>query len=470
MMLALMLSLPLLGSAPASPVAAARSDDPPVKVWLNQDSYFRRGDRARVKVRLAEDGYLVVLRADARGRVRVLFPLDPGDDAFVRGGETIEVRGRGDREAFYVDEREGSGVVLAARSVAPFQFEEFVRGDHWDYGALDARFRGDDKEAALLDIVRRMSPDGHFDYDVQEYVVAAPRAYVSDYAFGRPAYALHLSFGWGWPYYRFGFFYGYAGSYCFDPFFYDPFFCGPFVYAPFFYDPFFYRPVVYVPFVYRPFVYPPFVRRPLIYYTGGAVFYGQPRSLFVNRLRPGGPGFYVGERMWRGADVGGVGPRLRVPAGTLLGRAGPAVIPVRGRDAAMRVPLPVRERPARAVPVRDAGERDVPVRALPGPERPVRDVPVRERPPAEVPARAVPARERPEPERPVREPPRGERGERREWREPAGGGVWGGARRGGGRAWSFGGFGVREMAPARGARGGGHEGGGGERGGGRRRP
>src|SRR5579885_2525072 len=441
MMLAVMLSLSLFGPGPAGSAAAVRSDDPPVKVWLSQDSYFRRGDRARVKVRLAEDGYLVVLRADARGRVRVLFPLDPGDDAFVRCGETIEVRGRGDREAFYVDEREGSGVVLAARSVAPFRFDEFVRGDHWDYGALDARFTGDDKEAALLDIVRRMSPDGHFDYDVQEYVVAAPRAYASDYAFGRPAYALSVSFGWGWPYYRFGFFYGYAGSYCFDPFFYDPFFCGPFLYPPFFYDPFFYRPVVYapvvyVPFVYRPFVYGPFVRRPFIYYTGGAVFYNQPRNLFVNRLRPGGAGFYIVERAWRGAEARGIGPR----------------------------------------------------RELPAPERPVRETPARERSPADMPARgAVPARERPAPERPVREQPVRER------REPAGeprgpappperraggggaGGVgggwggWGGERRGGGRSWSYGGSGgAGGMAPARGPRGWGHDGG--ERGGGRRRP
>ncbi len=75
------LLLSLLLSAPPGAAAAARSDDPPVKVWLNQDN-FRRGDRARVNAALAEDGYLVVLRADADGRVRVLFPLDPGDDDF----------------------------------------------------------------------------------------------------------------------------------------------------------------------------------------------------------------------------------------------------------------------------------------------------------------------------------------------------------------------------------------------------
>src|SRR5438034_3150085 len=127
MVLALMVSL--LAYAPPDPASALRSDDPPIKVSLNQDNYFERGDRARVKVRTAEDAYVVVLRSDAQGRVRVLFPLDPSDDDFVRGGRTLEVRGRGDREAFYIDDGEGSGVVLAARSAAPFKFEEFVRGD-----------------------------------------------------------------------------------------------------------------------------------------------------------------------------------------------------------------------------------------------------------------------------------------------------------------------------------------------------
>src|SRR5712692_7086524 len=83
----MLLPLLLLLAPPApSPAAgtAVRGDDPPVKVWLDQDNY-RRGDKAHVNVRLAEDGYVVVLRADADRRVRVLFPLDPGDDTFVRG-------------------------------------------------------------------------------------------------------------------------------------------------------------------------------------------------------------------------------------------------------------------------------------------------------------------------------------------------------------------------------------------------
>src|SRR2546430_13117699 len=176
MLLPLMLSL--VGSAFVSANASTDGvvgDDPPIKVLLNHDNYYR-GDKARVNVRMDDDGYVVVLRADADGRVRVLFPLDPGDDAFVRGGETIEVRGRGDREAFYIDEREGSGLVLAARSATPFKFDPFVRGDHWDYRVLDVRHSGDDKDAALVDIVQRMT-DGHFDYDAESYVAGTQAAY-----------------------------------------------------------------------------------------------------------------------------------------------------------------------------------------------------------------------------------------------------------------------------------------------------
>src|SRR6266540_267236 len=348
MMLALMLSL--LGSAPSTNAApvAARSDDPPIKISLNQDGYFQRGDRARVKVKLADDGYVVVLRADAEGRVRVLFPLDPTGDAFVRGGRTLEVRGRGDRDAFYVDEREGSGVVLAARSVAPFKFDEFVRGDHWDYRVLSARDAGDDKEAALLDMVQRMAPDGHFDYDVQTYAVSAQAAYYPTYS----SFGLRLGYGggWGWPYYsRYSFYagYGYGGS-CFDPFFYDPFFCGAALYTPFYYAPYYYG--YYSPFayIYRPYVYRPFVYQPFPYTR---------RRTFGYFNSPG--------TSWTGS---GIGPRLRIPQGALVTRRTSGGMGVRVRDASVGGTstrggwFPVRDRSDRP------SDRATPV-ARPAPER-----------------------------------------------------------------------------------------------------
>ena len=67
----------------------------PVTVQLNHDQ-FTSGDHARVYVQSAQDGHLVVLHADPDGRIRVLFPLDPRDDDFIRGGRKFELRGRAD--------------------------------------------------------------------------------------------------------------------------------------------------------------------------------------------------------------------------------------------------------------------------------------------------------------------------------------------------------------------------------------
>jgi len=184
----------------------------PVTVRLNHDQYSA-GDRARVYVETAQDGYLVVLHADAEGRVRVLFPLDPSDDDFVRGGKRFELRDRGNRDAFQV-EGDGSGTVLAAVAPDAFTFDAFVRNDHWDFRALGGPSATvqDDPLAHLLDIVRRMSGDstGRFDYDAATYVVNS-REIAARYGYGSHS---RFGIGFGYPYY-------------YDPF-YDPFCADPF--------------------------------------------------------------------------------------------------------------------------------------------------------------------------------------------------------------------------------------------------
>ena len=143
--------------------------DPPIRVKVSDDVLFR-GEHARVRVKTADSGYLLVLRADAQGRIRVLFPLEPGDDAAIRGGKEVEIRGRGGREAFTVDDAEGSGKILAVRSPQPFRFDAFVRSGHWDYNALAPGDSVDDAEATLLALVDRMSA-GRYDYDLVTYTV-----------------------------------------------------------------------------------------------------------------------------------------------------------------------------------------------------------------------------------------------------------------------------------------------------------
>ncbi len=153
--------------------------DPPVHVWLNADGDFTYRDRAKVYARAAEDGYLVVLRSDMDGHVRVLFPIDPQDDQRVSAGKKYEIKGRGGREAFVAEDTTGQGLVLAAYSNAPFHFDGFEKDGHWSYAAFTGQGRsesGSDPEAQLLSLISRMrSPAEHFDYDVVSYVVSAPR-------------------------------------------------------------------------------------------------------------------------------------------------------------------------------------------------------------------------------------------------------------------------------------------------------
>src|SRR4029077_12676205 len=204
----------MLGTPVAAPKVVPATDDPPIRVWLGDNTY-QPGDRATVKIRLADDGYVVVLRADASGHLRILFPLDPRTENFVKGGKTFEIRGRGDRDAFQVDDDNGSGTVFAAVSAQPFTFNGFVLGDHWDYKALSSQDLGSDPEAAMVDLVHNMAGQNHVDCDVTTYTVSRSVAYSSDYAPSYyPAYypcwgcgpwygggGIFINFRFGHPYY-----------------------------------------------------------------------------------------------------------------------------------------------------------------------------------------------------------------------------------------------------------------------------
>ena len=191
-------------------VVAAAAQNAPIRVRLSENVYVS-GDRARVNVKTDKDGYLVVLRVDAGGTVRVLYPVDPGNDAKVRGGKEIEVRSRGGREAFTVSEKVGAGLVFAARADTPFNFAPFMSGQHWDFDALVPADANGDPEAAMVSLVDRMG-DGHFDYDALPYKVDSA-------AYRRPGYAAIYD-PWYPTLYR-GFL-GYGGFYSSWPWLYGP--------------------------------------------------------------------------------------------------------------------------------------------------------------------------------------------------------------------------------------------------------
>jgi hypothetical protein len=281
------LLLPMfLAGAPVDQ-AAPPNDDPAVQLWINNDRRFLPGDRAKVQVRARDDGYLLVLHVDPDGYLRVLFPLDPKDDNFVRGGHKYEIRGRAGRESFSADSRYGQGTVYAAVSRDPFHFDQVVLGDHWDYHTLAPNRLPRDPESDLNDLARRMA-SGSFDYDILTYDVIERVVYADNYSTPYYGSAYYGGCGGyyitcGYPYYgsrysvSIGLFFGrpYRRFY-YDPFYaaYDPF------YDPFFYDPFYYRPVYSYPL--RPF-YPYPYRYSGIYYQR---FPGYNRPFTPYRFRP----------------------------------------------------------------------------------------------------------------------------------------------------------------------------------------
>ena len=200
------LVVPLLLSAAPAPPTVTELPDPPVQVWFDRDGNYDQGDRVRLFARADRDGYMVILHADLEGRVRVLFPLDPVQDDFVRGGQTLEILGRGEEGAFSIVQPEGYGTVLAAWSPDPYYRDGLVRGDHWDYRVIAPNGVGDDAEAGLLEIVHAMAGNQPFEYHTAQYLVGYP-VYDSS-----PTYSISLRSNvcvgcssWGWDYSRFGF-------------------------------------------------------------------------------------------------------------------------------------------------------------------------------------------------------------------------------------------------------------------------
>lgn len=292
--MSLTLLLPiLLAGEPAKPAAAA-ADEPPLRIWISNDGRLLRGDRARVHVWAEDDGYLVVLQADTEGHLKVLFPIDPADDNFLRGGKKYEVKSRGGRDAFDVGDHTGRGTIYAAVSRSPFRFDEFVVSTHWDYRALEPQQLPEDPESDLTELVRRMA-QGSFDYDLMSYYVVESVTYASDSYYG--SYYPSVGFHHGCGYYGCGSGFSFSlafGAPYYPPYYYRPYYYG-FPYYPYYgyyptyhpyysYYPYYYRPVHYYP-------YSPYYGRPYYGYPYNGFPYASPYRSRINSPYYGNPGY-----------------------------------------------------------------------------------------------------------------------------------------------------------------------------------
>jgi len=162
------------------PTAATRRPTPAfyrprVELWTNRGdaAVYTRGERVRVYFKLDRDAFVTIFRVDTDGRVRVLFPREPWDDNFARGGRDFEIEGRSSNDAFAIDDYPGVGYLFAIASADAFTYDAIQSGDHWDYRVIaDGRVRGD-PYVALTDLAQRIVPEGYtdWDYDVITYNV-----------------------------------------------------------------------------------------------------------------------------------------------------------------------------------------------------------------------------------------------------------------------------------------------------------
>jgi len=147
---------------------------PRVEIWTDRgDDPYASGQGVRVHFRTEQDAYVTILRIDTDGRVRVLFPREPWEDNFARGGRDYEVPGRDSRDAFYIDDSPGVGYIFGVVAGDAFVYDALESHDHWDYRAIaDGRVHGD-PYVAVTDLAERIVPAGYgeWDYDLAPYYV-----------------------------------------------------------------------------------------------------------------------------------------------------------------------------------------------------------------------------------------------------------------------------------------------------------
>ena len=164
------------GNLPLSvtPIWNWRSDAPRVRVWLEDDRTFRRGDRARVAFRSEDDAYVTVVRVDTDGRMRIIYPERPHYDHRVRGGRTYSVDGPGGG-SFTIHDGAGMGYVFAIASWDRFDFD---RAYDSHFHQVGYRVRGDPYDA-VSGLAEEMLPyrDALYSTHAAEYYVDNHRHY-----------------------------------------------------------------------------------------------------------------------------------------------------------------------------------------------------------------------------------------------------------------------------------------------------
>ncbi len=98
-------------------------------IWVNRsDNEYFIGDNIKMHYRLNQDAYVAVVSIDSRGRVNLLYPSQPGDNPWRRGGVTYTLPGADDDFDLVVDGPEGSETIQIIASRERFPIPDWFNG------------------------------------------------------------------------------------------------------------------------------------------------------------------------------------------------------------------------------------------------------------------------------------------------------------------------------------------------------
>jgi len=245
----------LRDSAAAQEVA----DEVGPRVTVRADFDYAGGSRqVEATFHMYDDAYVIVGHLDAAGRLKIVFPSEPGDDGFVRGDKIYHVpsffAGFADEYAWRQSDYRysyhsvasrrdsydaGLGYVFVIASWRPMRLDRITDGNHWEtYNVSDASYMSDPREAVeeLGSVIAgdnteaytieyaQYTTTNHGMYSYSAFDRANSGCYGDGLSLGFQSFGLFSPFGFGYspldcglgysPYgYPFGYGYGYAYGY-----------------------------------------------------------------------------------------------------------------------------------------------------------------------------------------------------------------------------------------------------------------
>ena len=148
--------------------AQAVADEVGPRVTVTADFDYAGGSReVQARFHMYDDAYVVVGHLDAGGRMKIVFPSQPGDDGFVRGDKVYQVptffAGFADEYAWRYSEYRnryhsvssrndsydaGLGYVFVIASWRPMRLDRIADGNRWQtYDVSDESYMADPREA-----------------------------------------------------------------------------------------------------------------------------------------------------------------------------------------------------------------------------------------------------------------------------------------------------------------------------------